>query len=137
MDLTIEKIPGDPCHDRYRMRMAGTSERDRYMRCFPDPLPSTHRMVYRWEQTKDGIYLIQGVEPIAAIEAKAAQRPVDLHKDPREKLRVELQTISDRNELLTKAAENGVETTPKMSKSQIIAAIVDKLVPQKLEPATV
>lgn len=116
MDRTILRI--DDSHNRHVCKMAGTTDRDEYLRCFPNPMPATHRLAYQWT---DEMTLVIGPEPIPITEqALGPGNP----KSP--VLPAELKSLSNK-ELKTKAAELGVNVAGNASRAQLESAIATKV----------
>lgn len=148
---TFEPVGQTHLKEVRKYTQASAAEQAR--KTFPMPMPSTHRLSYRWldpmtleiwpeeypnlaENLKAIPVVVDPHAPtgdVVALPLNAVTPPppkVDLHADARAKLMVELQTY-DRNSLETKAAETNVKFSKKDSTEQLIAKIVDKLVPVK------
>lgn len=110
MDREFEPI--NESHIRQKFTMSGDKDYAHWLKTFPDPMPSTHTLAYRWTQNEKGqAVLIFGPE-------LKGESPEASEAD-------ELTKLSD-GDLATIAAEEGVKVTGKMTKAQVIAAIVKK-----------
>jgi hypothetical protein len=119
-----DQVPLDGSHDKLVCKMQSTTERDRHQRVFPDPMPSTHRLAYRWtDEMQYEVYL----EP----RPELVNRPAPPQADPEEpaanseERRAQLMRKND-NELSTRAAELGLNknTGYRGSKAQRVALIL-------------
>lgn len=124
MERDVKKI--DQSHNEITFKMQGTTERDAWLRTFPHPLPSTHKLAYEWP---DDMTLVVRPEPIAtpsAGEGSHGPSPADVANvpAPADVAALEGKTIAD---LQTLAAEKGVILKSGMSKAQIVAAIGDAI----------
>ncbi len=112
MERDVRKI--DESHSEITFKMQGTTERDAWLRTFPRPLPSTHKLHHEWI---NDMTLVVRPEPIAAPQAEGG----DAH-DPSP-----ANGLADKSDadLQTLAAEKGVKLKKGMSRAQIVAAIGD------------
>src|SRR5688500_9385350 len=83
--MTHERRPieNDPDHDEYRITPSSATERDLYLRTFPVPMPSTHRLAYRWEA--NGGLNVLVIRPVRTPEAEKAVNtplPPKVEADP-------------------------------------------------------
>lgn len=113
MERKVEKI--SQSHDRMTITMQGTSERDGWMRVFPDPMPATHVITYNWQ----GMNLV--IEPTPFLTQPAAN-PVNPAEPSTPKPDLSGMAEAD---LRTLAAEKGVKLTGKMSRAQMEAAVLE------------
>jgi hypothetical protein len=132
MERYVEKI--NQSFDRILFRMAGPGERDEWMRAFPWPIPSGYRMAHRWEERKDGDWLIcdptLGLPSAAEQQAAGADQTQPTDNSEYRTLSAKLDKLSE-VDLLTKAGENGVATKDergkKLTKAALVAALAMKL----------
>lgn len=72
--MRMKRTKLDESHDRLSIEMESTSDAEGWAKVIPDPIPSTHRLCYRWEypakKNHPGILHVW-VEPVAAAELEA------------------------------------------------------------------
>lgn len=136
MDRHVEKI--DDSHDRMVLVMAGSKEAERWRRTFPDPMPGTHTLSYRWVQNeREQVALV--IKPAPA--GKGARRPAAAKRAESPETEVEseygtdeeiaeiidqLRPLSD-GDIATKAAELGMVLPRNISQAQTRAEVARKI----------
>ena len=137
MERSVTKL--DSSHDEMCITMQSDSESDGWMRVFPHPMPSTHRLTHRWEGNK--LYVRPEPLPVAAPQAPAAQSPAPVQSTPTtsdanppqtltiteatEKHRKELEALTEAD-LITRGAELGLRLKRSMAKALMVAEILKK-----------
>jgi hypothetical protein len=136
MERSIKKL--DDSHDEMSFRMAGTTERDHWMRSFPEPMPAGYVLRHAWEDLTLRVWVEKCSTPCTTLEqlatmnldspeAKALSDGIKAEKVAG--LESELSALSDAD-LETRAAMEGVKVKDqkgkKLTKAVIIAAIVAK-----------
>lgn len=124
MDRRTYPLTDDSSHQGMAFRPASSTERDEYLKTFPNPMPSTHYLHWAWDSESGELRFEVRVKP----EAKAAGdksstiRPTAPGTDER---RRELTAMTNAD-LLALAAEEGADVDPKSSKALIVAAIIEQ-----------
>jgi hypothetical protein len=120
MDRRTYPLSDDSSHQGMAFKPASSSERDEYLRTFPDPMPSTHYLHWQWVDGEVRFEPRPKPEAVAA-GAKAGVKPLAPGTNER---RAELNnmTVADLQAL---AAETGATIDNKATKAQIIAQIID------------
>jgi hypothetical protein len=128
MERSIKKL--DDSHDEMSFRMAGTTERDHWMRSFPEPMPAGYVLRHAWEDLTLRVWVEKA--PILHVSDPALQgddQPQNASITGNQALETELSALSDAD-LETRAAMEGVKVKDqkgkKLTKAVIIAAIVAK-----------
>lgn len=96
--------------DDMKFKLASLSERDEWLRTFPNPLPESHELRYHWV---DDMNLVIGVHVKSDPKAKETHKAV-----------TDLSGLS-LPELQTAAAERGIDV-PKGATKHAIAAAIEK-----------
>lgn len=126
-------------HDRLTLSFAGTSQEQAYRRIFPEPMPETHELAYRWVRTDPKRPCDLIIEPRAkgATDAAAGATPgADEPPKPAEpaipgppqEIVKELEKL-DIPSLETRAAEVGVSVFlngrngKKLSQAQLVSKV--------------
>lgn len=130
-------------HLLMRFTMHGEKDLAQFRKTFPDPMPGTHRLAYRWGTNAAGAPFVEvGPElvpvqgPLTALGdgrvIDEAGKPVNLnaaeaadhaeHKTDQERIRL---TALPEADLLTLAAEREVKVNKKWSKAQLVAAVLE------------
>jgi len=99
-------------HIRQKLTMAGDKDAAHWLKTFPDPLPSTHYIAYKWSQSDKGQAVLT-IEPALKGDGPTVSATDDLSK------------MSD-GDLATIAAEEGVKVGGKWTRAQVVAAILAK-----------
>jgi len=126
-----------PSHSRQSHTFQGAGERDQWLRVYPHPMPSTHRLRYEWVGPMqldvwaepiepDRKETVLKVEPVAGELTAEQRRGVDSGTTgPAPAEQAELEALS-MEELVTRATEAGIKVPRKSSKAQIAALILAK-----------
>jgi hypothetical protein len=128
----------DESHDSLTLTYQGTRERDQAMRVFPDPMPSTHELAYEWSADKMKLN-IRPRKKVAATAPKGKAKPSvadvgvgDVHSDARAAVVTELDSkLKTDADIDTFAAEKGVTLKKGQSRAQKLAALAEKIAPEK------
>lgn len=126
--LDRKTLPGDvPCHAIMRFTMTHDGVMGQFRKTFPDQMPSTHRLAYRWYKNDRGQAVVEvGPEPIPAQpvtipEGEPAPVLVVLTEED-ERKRFEAMSIPELREI---AGQRGVTFKPGMSKALLISALLE------------
>lgn len=132
MDRFVQKIEGDESHDLMGFEMQGEREYQEYARVFPDPLPSTHRLAYRWDTNDRGQKVLKlRVVPVAAQRpaggtagATTTTAPTADQAAAVEARRKELDAKT-KADLQTIGATVGLDLSGELTKAQMVAQILE------------
>jgi hypothetical protein len=131
MDRRTYPLPGDVSHQGMAFRMAGSKERDEYLKTFPHPVPSTHTLHWEWDVAANELRFEMRPRPAqeeGEETEETEQRPATTTATARSVHReLEAMTAAD---LLTRGAEVGAAVNGKMTKAALVAAILEALAKQ-------
>lgn len=111
MPSDIQQRPVEEGHDELVITMSSVSERDQYLKVYPNPMPSTHELAYHWE---DDMHLVVGPKRVSGAKAakgEDASRQFD-GKTPQD--------------LILMGNEIGLDLNPNMSGARMRALILEK-----------
>ena len=128
---TFDTTRIDDSHSKLTLGFASTDQEQEYLRIFPREMPATHRLAYRWIEQSKGparltIWPESSVEmPGTVTNAKWTVQLDSLTQSPEiDSARIaELEKLSP-DDLLTKAAENGIPTKDGKGKNKSRAALI-------------
>jgi hypothetical protein len=135
MNRAVEKIEGDESHDMMTFTLEGEREYQEYARVFPDPLPSTHRLAYRWDENDRGQRVLKvrvvpvpaggpGKQPPAPPATPTNDGTPNDRAAATEARRKELDART-KADLQTLGAELGLDLVDAQTKAQMVALILE------------
>lgn len=117
----------DSEHDRSLWIMQSTSERDRFLRAFPNPIPDTHEMACEWDETGMRLTFVCRPREVALVAGRAASLSRRL-SEAVDRARKDLDQLK-KEDLLARAAELGLgdQIPGAATKAQIIGQILKRM----------